>query len=77
MFATDYFARGNVSVRVLKDPPTSTPRDEEELRQYEALHRQYDVYLWLGHRLDHAFPDMELAASQRELISECIAEVSS
>jgi len=27
-----------------------------------------------GQRLEHAFPDMALAMSQRELIAECIAE---
>jgi hypothetical protein len=61
-------------VRLLPDAPSSPPPCEARLLELEGVHRQYDLYLWLSHRMPWAFVDAELAEARRELVSLCIAE---
>ena len=57
--------RGAVPARLLALPPKQAPLTELQLQQLEALHRIYDLYIWLAFRLEGAFPDRALVAQWR------------
>ena len=57
-----YKCRGVVPARLMAAPPAVAPRTEATLRDTEALHRVYDLYIWLAFRFEErAFPGRQAA----------------
>lgn len=55
-------------------PPPTYPTSELELEQLEALHRIYDLYIWLAFRLEAAFPDRKLVEGWRAQCADVIRQ---
>lgn len=64
--------RGAVPGRLCPSPPSSLPRTELQLQQLEALHRVYDLYVWLAFRMTDAFPDRSGSLSSVTILSDVV-----
>lgn len=54
--------------------PQEPPHTELALQQLEALHREYDLYVWLSFRMGAAFPDQQLVEAWRMQCSDLIRQ---
>ena len=65
---------GTVPGRICSVPPNTVPSTELHLQHLEALHRVYDLYIWLAYRFEDAYPDRELIEDWRKQCSQTIRE---
>ena len=54
--------------------PGGIPGTEAQLKNLEALHSVYDLYVWLSYRFEDCFPDREDIEILRLRCSESIAK---
>ena len=59
---------------MLPPPPLAPVRDESELARLEALHRIYDLFIWLSWRFELAFRGRETACEQQLVCGRLIDE---
>ena len=60
--------------RMCSKPPSSPPKTELQLQHLEALHRIYDLYVWLAFRMQDAFPDRKPVEAWRAQCSDMIRQ---
>ncbi|KAK8709625.1 hypothetical protein V6N13_060638 [Hibiscus sabdariffa] len=74
-FAENYAKKGLVRLREIFTPGTlRVPKTPTALKELESIHKVLELYVWLSFRLDEAFPDDELALSQKAICSSLIEE---
>ncbi|CAM8986133.1 unnamed protein product [Rhodiola kirilowii] len=76
-FAQNYAQSGIVRLREIFTPGTlqfEVPKTQIELKELESIHKVLELYVWLSYRLDDAFPDRDVAASQKAMCSLLIEE---
>ncbi|KAK4778386.1 hypothetical protein SAY87_018573 [Trapa incisa] len=74
-FAQNYAERGIVHLREIFTPGMlQVPETHTKMKELESIHKVLDLYVWLSYRLEDAFPDRDMAASQREICSMLIEE---
>ncbi|KAF5736887.1 ATP-dependent RNA and DNA helicase putative isoform 1 [Tripterygium wilfordii] len=74
-FATNYAKTGIVRLREIFTPGTlRVPKTHDSLKELESIHKVLDLYVWLSFRLEDAFPDKEVAASQKAICSMLIED---
>ncbi|KAK6913969.1 Suv3, C-terminal domain 1 [Dillenia turbinata] len=74
-FAQNYAKKGIVRLREIFTPGTlHIPKTHMELQELESIHKVLDLYVWLSFRFEDAFPDHELASSQKAICSMLIEE---
>lgn len=74
-FAQNYAKKGIVRLREIFTPGMlQVPKTQTALRELESIHKVLDLYVWLSFRLEDAFPDSKLAASQKAICSLLIEE---
>ena len=66
--------RRHVPFSMLPHIPLSGPRDQSELAQLEAVHRIFDLFIWLSWRFQPAFVGREIAAEQQAVCARLINE---
>ncbi|KAF6139985.1 hypothetical protein GIB67_020376 [Kingdonia uniflora] len=71
-FATNYANKGLVRLRQIFTPGTlKVPKTQGALKSLESIHKVLDLYIWLSFRMGDAFPDQELASSQKTICNMC------
>ena len=60
--------------RMCSKPPSSPPKTELALQHLEALHRIYDLYVWLAFRMEDAVPDRKPVEAWRAQCSDMIRQ---
>ena len=58
--------------RLCAYPPSSIPFTELQLQHLEALHRVYDLYVWLAFRFEDSYPDRQMIEEWRENVAALI-----
>lgn len=53
-------------------PPSAVPYTELQLQHLEALHRVYDLYVWLAFRFEDAYRDRTTIEEWREKVAGLI-----
>lgn len=72
LFATVFANRRPVSAHFIRHPPLQMALSSEELARLEAIHRVYDLYIWLSFRFETEFFDRPVAIEMRSHISSLI-----
>ncbi|KAK1259757.1 hypothetical protein QJS04_geneDACA010154 [Acorus gramineus] len=74
-FAENYAKKGLVRLKEIFTPGMlQVPKSQTELKELESVHKVLDLYVWLSFRFEDAFPDHELASSQKAICSLLIEE---
>ncbi|XAR57268.1 RNA helicase [Bertholletia excelsa] len=74
-FAGTYAKKGIVRLREIFTPGTiQVPKTQNALKELESIHKVLDLYVWLSFRFEDAFPDREVAASQKAICGLLIEE---
>lgn len=74
-FAENYARKGSVRLKEIFTPGTlQVPKTHNQLKELESVHKVLELYVWLSFRMEDAFPDREVAASQKSICSMLIEE---
>ncbi|KAF5188050.1 Atp-dependent rna helicase suv3 protein [Thalictrum thalictroides] len=74
-FAETYAKKGLVRLREMFTPDSlQVPKTQKGLKELESIHKVLDLYVWLSFRLEDAFPDREVASTQKTLCGMLIEE---
>lgn len=66
--------RRQVPIELVSIPQIDAVCDESDLAELEALHRVYDLYIWLSWRFEAAFTGRDAATQQQQACSQLIDE---
>lgn len=72
LFATVFANRRPVSAHFIRHPPLQVALSSEELARLEAIHRIYDLYIWLSYRFEAEFSDRQVAVEMRCFVASLI-----
>lgn len=80
-FATAFSLRSTpVTPELIQHPPLALAQSSEDLRELEATHRAFDLFVWLSYRFEDDFEGRERAEEMRYLcamyVDESIQEMS-
>ncbi|KAL8153697.1 hypothetical protein V2J09_011457 [Rumex salicifolius] len=74
-FAQTYAKKGIVRLKEIFTPGMlQVPKTPAGLKELESIHKVLELYVWLSFRLEHSFPDHEVAAQQKAICSMLIEE---